>query len=171
MVERLRALQRIQGEFKVHFETLDTLFHEHVAPQGVDGLDEARTVERVLAPLVSHVREDVKRIHERARPIADINIGLARTSLQAETDLSRFVTPDTRYAGLNWLLTPERLELWYQMWDTDFWRVRWHGRGASESMRLAEIHLNLVRSQVMQQSDLRIRETLDAIGRLDQLTV
>ena len=115
MVERLRALQRIQGEFKVHFETLDTLFHEHVALQGMDGLDQARTVERVLAPLVNHVREDVKRIHERARPIADINIGLARTSLEAETDLSRFVTPDTRYAGLNWLLTPERLELWYQI--------------------------------------------------------
>ena len=38
-------------------------------------------------------------------------------------------------------------------------------------MRLAEFHLNLVRSQVMQQSDLLIRETLDAMCRLDQLTV
>jgi hypothetical protein len=171
MVERLRALQRIQGEFKVHFETLDTLFNEHVTLQDVDGLDEVSTVERVLAALVNHVREDVERIHDRARPIAEINRTLVQTSPQAEAELSRFAIPDTRYAGLNWLLTPERLELWYEMWDTDFWVDRWQGQSPSDAMRLAEIHLNLVRSQVMQQSDRRIRETLDAIVRLDQLTV
>jgi hypothetical protein len=163
MVERLRALQRIQPEFKVHFETLDTLFHDHVALQLVDGLDEARTVERVLAGLVSHVHKDVQRIHEMARPIAEVNNALARAPRHAEADLSPFATPDTRYAGLNWLLTPERLELWYEMWDTGFWVEGWRGQSPSDAKRLAEIHLNLVRSQVMQQSDRRIRETLAAI--------
>ena len=165
LLERLWALHRIRPELQAHFEVLDTLFRDHVARLEVVGeLGDTRTVEGVLAVLVSRVRDDVSRSHELARPIASINLALAQTHLHDQGDLSRFTAPDITYSGLNWLLTPERLELWYEMWNTQFWTGRWLGLAQPEAMRLAEIHLNMVRSQVLQQLDGRIRETQSTIG-------
>ncbi len=165
LVERLRALHRVRPELQGHFDGLDVLFRDRLTlPEVVGELSDACVVEDVLVVLVNRVRDDVARVHELARQIAELNVALARTHLHAEGDLSRFVTPDTTHSGLNWLLTPQRLELWSEMWDTEFWTARWRGKNQAQARRLAEIHLNMVRSQVLQQSDRRIRETLSAIG-------
>ena len=164
LVERLRALHRIRPELQGHFDGLDVLFRDHVAlPEVVGELSDAGIVEDVLAVLADRVRNDVTRVHELAIEIAGLNVALARTHLHAEGDLSRFVTPDATHSGLNWLLTPQRLELWSEMWDTAFWIARWQGQNQAEAMLLAKIQLNMVRSQVLQQLDRRIRETLSAI--------
>ena len=168
LAERLRALHRIRPELQGRFDGLDVLFRDHVALLEVAGeLSDAQTVEEVLAVLIDRVREDVIRVHGLASEIAEINVALARTHLHAEGDLSHFVTRDTTYSGLNWLLTPQRLKLWSEMWDTAFWTDRWQGQNQAQAMRLAEIHLNMVRSQVLQQLDGRIRETQSAIGSTD----
>lgn len=99
---------------------------------------------------------------------AQVNSGLGRTHLHDHLDLRHYLGGDAAFVGLNWLLTPRLLELWADMWSTEFWVGRWHGANADRAVEQAAFHLNLVRSQVLQQVDQRLRQAHAQIQGLDR---
>jgi len=166
--DRVYELLRIQALLQRHFHEQDRIFNAQVVPLEVVGpLDQRETVKTILDPMIRQVHSDVVLAHEAAKPFAEINDGLASTHLYNQGDLSRYAGSGSEFVGLNWLLTPGILELWYGMWAPEFWASRWRGRSLRDAKQAMAVHLNLVRSKVLQQTDLRLREAHMALWRLD----
>ena len=166
--ERIFALQRVRPMLQQHFQVSEHLLDTNLMSLDiVGGLDDERTVANVLRKLASQIKKDVELAHRAARPIADVNTALTLTHLHDQGDLAKFAGGNPEYVGLNWVLTPELLAVWYGMWASDLWSARWQGASQREAKQAAAIYLNLARSKVMHQADRRITESYRAIWALD----
>ena len=121
----------------------------------------------MLAGLEGQVKRDIDLAHQGARSISEINAALAFTHLHNEGDLAFYAGGNLQYVGLNWAVTPQLLEAWHGMWSSSFWVSRWKGTSSEEAKRAIAIHLNLIRSKIMQQTDQRIKESYRLIRSLD----
>ena len=130
-----------------HFQELEALCKEQLVKlSSTARVPDPGIVETIFGHLEMKVQADVAGIHVAARDIATVNNALALTHLHDQNDLATYVGGTPEYAGLNWLLTPQLLELWYTMWPAEQWAQRFQDQGVGESIRVADLLLNLVRS-------------------------
>lgn len=157
--QRIRVVHQLRALLQRHFEALDGE-HESRLPDLLERSPDAdvATARELLDVLNQRVHDEVERAHAAARDLAGVNRGLLLTHLYDRDDLARYAGGDVAVVGLNWLLTPQLLAVWYGMWDAPFWVGRWRGVDAGEATALTARHLNLVRSKVLQQVDVRLRQ-------------
>jgi hypothetical protein len=86
--------------------------------------------------------------------------------LHEDADLRAYQNADPSSAGLLWLLEPILVEAWSGLWDVEHWAGRWADCDSAVAVERAAIHLNLIRSKLLQQIELRHRQARGISDRL-----
>lgn len=141
---------------------LEKDFHAQSLP---DDLGRVHVVRALVGRLQECVDEAVEAVRGACQPFTFINSGLAITHLHGRSELRGYVGGDSPI-GFYWLLEPPLVRHWSGMWGIELWVERWRRANRAKGMASASTYLSVVRSRVLQQVDLRLREALIAIDQL-----
>lgn len=158
--ERLYRLHEIRPVLLSHFDTMRDVAESDLRPvlAGTPAPADSRDAFDVLVKLAEYVTESVSTMAANTRSLVDIGAGLSHTHVATDMDRAVAEAAQDPRCGLYWSVTPPVLSQWETMWDQDLWQARWDGAGSDDAWNSASQHKVTIRSIVVQQVDMRIRE-------------
>lgn len=158
--ERLYVLHRIRPGFLRHFDSqLESAERDlRSLLLSVGELGDISGVESVMATMDKEVNQAVDDLAGQSWPLVSLSVGMSHTHVAERTDRMAAGTVGDPLCGLYWAISPPVLGLWRGLWFLDSWIFRWQGRTPEDAWTVVRQHHNTVRSLVVQQVDLRIKE-------------
>ncbi len=166
--QRLQALYRVKPFLTGLFDEQDRLL-ERLLVSGFSDADLADTASPtvLLRELNDAIAVAIDKAAHAAAAIAVANQALLQTHWHARSDLAAISDPGgLSSAGLEWLVSAKLIATWRQLWSPERLLARQRELGAEPAARWMARELTTVRSRVLQNADLRTRQTLAAISGL-----
>jgi len=159
----INALLREQSH--VHGEYLRTVLPSLVRRPAMTGEEAVR----IFGELDQLVCGQVVAVDAHSRALKELNLGLLESGFLGGLGSSAH-DPRADSSELNWLLSADVLQSWRGMWNLENWAGVFSGCESHEIESRLLMFQNLVTSQILQQGEARVRETVLEIQRLRTLS-